>query len=313
MKQFLGAFCLSAIIVWADGHGPAFGYGTAVLGAGDASVETVLMWRSGVWMAGPQISYGLTGNVQVSVSAPFHLDHGEHPVGRFTGMMPGNPEAEALVAWRFHHSLTGVGTRFESTLYVGTSTSTQLPPRADGPPLSRAPGFYFAAATGHISRRYYFWGGAGYEHYASPSSNDHQSDSLLGSLVLGWRPPLWDMDYPKPDLRFFWESAGEWIGYAWRTTPAPAGSLHNHDVIGPLSLPPRVPPNPLPNPSGNFNLPNSGGKGVYSGPTFLLTYRSVAFQGGVLFAVWRDPNGIQPADRLRAVAGFTYFFLRGRK
>ena len=29
------------------------------------------------------------------------------------------------------------------------------------------------------------------------------------------------------------------------------------------SLPTRVPPNPLPNPSGNYNLPNSGGKAVY--------------------------------------------------
>jgi hypothetical protein len=33
----------------------------------------------------------------------------------------------------------------------------------------------------------------------------------------------------------------------------------------------------------------------------------------VLFAVWRDPNGTQPADRLRAVAGLTYYFLKGRK
>ena len=176
MRHLLGTFFLSAIIAWADGHGPAFGFGTAVLGAGDTSVETQYMWRAGVSMFGPRVSYGLTGNTQISVSAPFHLDHGEHPVGRFTSMMPGNPEAEVLAAWRFHHRLTGVGTRWESTLYVGTSISTQLPPRADGPPLGRAPGFYFAAATGHISRKYYVWAGAGYEHYAS-TSIDQQSDS----------------------------------------------------------------------------------------------------------------------------------------
>jgi hypothetical protein len=324
MKHLLGTFFLSALIAWADGHGPAFGFGTAVLGAGDVSVETQYMWRAGVSMFGPEISYGVTGNTQISFSAPFHLDHGDHPTGRFTAMMPGNPEGEVLGAWRFHHRLTGVGTRWESTLYVGTSLSTQLPPRADGPPLGRAPGFYFGAATGHISRTYYVWAGAGYEHYAS-TSDDHQSDSLLGSLVFGWRPPLWDMDYPKPDLRVFWETTGESIGYAWRSTAVSSTSLHSHDLVNAEavldslavtdapSLPTRVPPNPLPNPSGNYNLPNSGGKAVYSGPTLLLTTHGMAFQGGVLFAVWRDPNGTQPPDRLRAVVGVTYFFLKGRK
>jgi len=303
MKHFLYAFCLSAI-AWADGHGPAFGFGTAVLGAGDSSVETAFMWRSGVTMAGPVVSYGVSGDVQISVSAPLHLDHGEHPVGRFTGMMPGNPETEVLGAWRFNHRLTGVGTRFESTLYLGTSVSTQLPPRTDGPPLRRAPGFYVAAATGHISRRYYVWAGAGYEGYVSLDGLDHQGRSLLGSFVLGWRPPLWDMDYPKPDLRFFWESTGEWNGYAFRAAPPPPGSGHSHDVQTAV-----LSPQPL----TAGNQPNSGGKGVFSGPTLLLTYRSIAFQSGVLFAAWRHPNGTQPADRLRAVAGLTYFFFRGRK
>jgi hypothetical protein len=325
LKRLLGTFLLGAVIACADGHGPAFGFGTAVLGAGDTSVETQYMWRDGVSMLGPQITYGLTGNTQISVSAPFHLDHGEHPDGRFTAMMPGNPEVEVLAAWRFHHRLTGVGTRWESTLYMGTSISTQLPPRSDGPPLGRAPGFYLGAATGHISRKYYVWSGAGYEHYAS-TSVDHQSDSLLGSLVFGWRPPFWDMDYPKPDLRVFWESTGEWIGYASRSTPVTSITLHSHDVPDPeavlgslaltsdtASLPTREPPNPLPNPSGNDNLPNSGGKAVYSGPTVLLTMHGMAFQGGILFAVWRDPNGTQPADKIRAIVGVTYFFLKGRK
>lgn len=307
MKHLLYAFCLSAAIAWADGHGPAFGYGTAVLGAGDTSVATAFMWRSGVTMLGPMVSYGVTGDIQLSVSSPFHLDHGEHPVGRFMGTMPGNPEVEVLGAWRFHHRLTGVGTRWESTLYLGTSVSTQLPPRTDGPPLRRAPGFYAAAATGHISRRYYVWAGGGYERYASLDGTDHQGSSLLGSFVLGWRPPLWDMDYPRPDLRFFWESTGEWNGYAWRVAPPPPGSGHSHDVLDTTLRPQPVPPYTV------GNQPNSGGRGVYSGPTLLLTYRSIAFQGGVEFAVWRRPNGTQPADKLRAVAGVAYFFFRGRK
>jgi len=303
MKRILSAFCLSAVCLWADGHGPAFGYATTVLGAGDTSVGTALMWRSGVAMISPLLSYGVTGNFQVSFSAPLDVNYGEHPVGRFTAMMPGNPEAEVLTAWRFHHTLTGVGKRNESTLYLGTSVSTQLPPRADGSPLRRAPGFYAAAATGHISRRYYLWAGAGYEQYVSLDGLDHQSSSLLGSIVVGWRPPLWDKEYPKPDIRFFWESTGERIGSAWRSAAIPAGAGHD----GPVA------PLPGANSSGIIILPDSGGKGVYSGPTFLCTYRSIAFQSGVLFAIWRDPNGIQPADKVRAVVGVTYFFLGGRK
>ena len=261
-----------------------------------------MMWRSGVAMVSPYFSYGLTSDVQLSVSSSFHLNHGEHPVGRFTGMMPGDPETEVLAAWRFHHSLTDVGTRNESTLYLGTSLSTQLPPRADGPALRRAPGFYMAAATGHVSRRYYIWAGAGYERYASLGV-DHPSNSLLGSLVVGWRPSFLNKEYPAADCRFFWETTGEDIDKAWRSAAAPSGPGHHG---APAAL-------PVANSSGIIVLPNSGGKGVYSGPSFLYTYRNIAFQIGVQLPAWRDPNGIQPAEKFRAVAGVSYFFLGGRK
>ena len=173
------------------------------------------MWRSGVAIVSPSFSYGVTGNVQLSVSAPFHLNHGEHPVGRFSALMPGDPEAEVLAAWRFHHSLTGIGTRNES----------------------------------------------------------------------------------------FWESTGERVDSGWRSAEAPAGVGH-HDTPTPSSAPAS---------SGIIVLPNSGGRGVYTGPTFLLTFRNVALQSGVLFAVWSDPNGIQPAEKFRAVVGMSYFLLRGRR
>jgi hypothetical protein len=312
LKFILCALCLSATPVWGDGHGPAFGYSTTVLGVGDSSVETSFTWRSGVAMIGPKFTYGWKENLQVSISAPFHLDHGEHPVGRFTATMPGNPEVEGLLAWRFLHKLTGIGSRNESTAYVGGSALTQLPPRADGPPLGREPGIYAAVATGHISRRYNFWTGAGYQHYGRWSSAqlDHQSDSLLTSLVVGWRPPFLDRDYPKPDLRFFWETTGERIGHAWRgptqtsTAGGGGGGVHIHEAPAPLA--------PL-DPAGVTVLSNSGGTGVYSGPTFLCTYRSMAFQTGVLFPVWDQRNGTQPAEKFRAVVGVSYFFLGRRK
>jgi hypothetical protein len=89
------------------GHGPIFGYSTATLGLGDASVGTEVMWRSGATMIGPEFSYGWKENLQISITAPFHVDHGEHPTGRFIALMPGDPSVEVSF-WRggsFTHPL----------------------------------------------------------------------------------------------------------------------------------------------------------------------------------------------------------------
>lgn len=301
-------FWLSALPLRADGHGPAFGYSTATLPLGVMSVETALMWRSGVWMIGPRLTYGLNPNLQISVSAPFHLNHGEHPTGRFTAMMPGIPEVEMLVGWRFLHSSTGIGTRNEATLYAGGGATTQHLPRADGRPLQREPSIYVAAALGHVARSYDVWAGAGYQRYGQWDSGklDRQSSSFLSSFVAGWRPSFLNKEYPKPDVRFFWETTGEVIGQAQRdpsVITGGGGGGHSHAI--PLAATPTT--------TGAVVLPNSGGTGIFSGATFLVTYRSVAFQGGVLHALWTEPNGVQPTETVRAVVGVTYYFFGGKK
>jgi hypothetical protein len=60
-------------------------------------------------------------------------------------------------------------------------------------------------------------------------------------------------------------------------------------------------------------LPNSGGRGIFSGPTCLVTFRDIGIQGGVIFPVWSQVNGTQPSEGLRAYIGISYFFLKGRK
>jgi hypothetical protein len=42
MKRVFAALCFSALCLWADGHGPAFGFSTATLGAGDSMVGTAM-------------------------------------------------------------------------------------------------------------------------------------------------------------------------------------------------------------------------------------------------------------------------------
>ena len=307
LHLLLLAVAFLALPAWGDAHGPAFGYSTTVLGAGDASVQTIVMRRLGTTMIGPQVSYGLKQNLQLTLSAPFHLNHGEHPVGRFDPTMPGVPAVEGLFAWRFYHKLTGVATRNESTLFGGFSATTQQLPRTDGRPLERAPGLYGAAAAARITRRYYVSAGAGYEYYGTWNSGnlDRQSSTFLSSLVVGWRPPAFDREYPKPDLRFFFETSGDWIGNASRdATPPPGPPQPPHSHVIPAATT---------TPTGAAVLPNSGSNGIFSGPSGLFTYKSMGLQGGVQFAVRDQRNGVQPADRFRVVVGVSYFFLGGRK
>ena len=161
-------------------------------------------------------------------------------MGRFTATMPGEPQAEALVAWRFHHALTGIGTRNESTLYMGVSGTTQTLPRTDGPPLSREPAYYIAAATGHISRSYYVWAGGGYQLYGHwGGSEDHQSNSLLTSVVVGWRPRVLLQRLSQTRCTFFLGDDRRlgWNGASRRNLSHFAGYWWSLPALRPFGLP----------------------------------------------------------------------------
>jgi hypothetical protein len=315
LRRSLGLTLLALFILvpplWGDAHGPAFGYTTTTLGAGDTSIETAVMRRLGTVMIGPVIAYGVRQNLQLSLSAPFNVNQGYHPVGRFDASMPGVPSVECMVAWRFSERLSGVATRTESTFFGGFSGTTQHLLRDDGRPLERAPGLFGAAATSRITRRYYLSAGAGYQYYGAWNSRnlDRESDSFLSDFVIGWRPPAFDRDYPKPDVRFFLETTGDWVGHAERDASQPGGGgpPETHVVSA------RAEAAPSTSPSGVVVLPNSGSNSIYSGPSALVTYKSMGFQGGLQFALRDDRNGVQPAERYRAVVGVTYYFLSGRR
>ena len=297
---------LGPLTVLADSNGPTFGFSTATLGVGDIGVGTEVMWRAGTTMLAPQFMYGWKPNLQISISGPFHLDHGDHPTGRFMADTPGDPSIEGMLGWRFYHSANAVGSRNEATLYGGFSALTQRVPRADGPSLARQPGVFGGLAVGHVTHTYDVWIGGGYQHYArwTSDANDHQSDSLLSSFVLGWRPAFINGDQ-KPDIRVFWETTAEKVGLAKRDTADLNSGSDGHDHGG--TTPPPADAN------GIVTLPASGGTGVFSGPTFLVTYKSMSFQGGVLLPLLDEPNGGLKHERYRAAVGFTYYFLGHRR
>ena len=262
----------------AQGHGPVFGLSTPTLGAGAWSVDMTMMGRitdgGDMLMLRPLVSYGLTEDFQLSGSFPMPLyrREGLRPV-RATTRMPATSDVEVTLGWRFHRRGTAVGTRFESTAYV----SFDYPTEATTGGLRTAPGITAAAVTGYASRSVYVWAGGLYRRYLSPSgpTTDHVGDLAMYSLVLGYRPPLFRQDFPKPDWRIFLEAIGEWSA---------------RDILS------------------GADVADTGGHRVFLAPTLLGLYGAWGVAGGPAFPVYTNPNGPQPREKVRWVFNFIMWF-----
>ena len=262
----------------AQGHGPPYSLSTPTLAKGGWSLDIAVMGRvvgdNTVAMTRSMLSYGVTEDLQVSVSLPLRLyvPEGVPPV-RGMSRMPMSPDVEVLVGWRFHRQGMAVGRRLESTAYVGLDYPTDAV-RAGA---RTAPGWYGALVTGYASRSWYAWAGGLYRRYMTPvgPTADHPGDVAMYSLVIGYRPPPFQHDYPRPDWRVFVEAVGE---YAAR------------DVIGGVAR------------------PNTGGHQIFVGPTVLGLYGTWGISAGPVFAVYRRLNGTQPRDKLRLIVNTTFWF-----
>ena len=260
----------------ASGHGPVFGAATPTLGKGGWSFDQA-------WMAqmtdsadtGSQlrsmIGFGITEKLQITASVPVPLGGGHAmPSGRMMAMMSGNRDVEALLGWRFQARPVGKGARLESTIYVGGL----VPVDSRRGSVAASPGGYVSLASGYASRSHYFWAGASHQRNAT-RSGDRQGTVTSYSLVYGYRPPAWRLEYPKPDLRFFVEAVGD------RTSR----SLHRGRLMN-----------------------DSGGHVFLVGPTLLLLYKAYGIGGGVMLPVYQRASTMQPKERLRAGVNFSYFF-----
>ncbi len=262
----------------AQAHGPTYGLATPTLGKGGWSLDLAIMGRAvgskSVAMTRPMLSYGVTEDLQVSVSLPMRVYVPEGvPPAHGMSRMPMSPDIELLVGWRFHRRGTAVGTRFESTAYAGFDYPTDAV-RAGA---RTAPGLYGALVTGYASRRWYAWIGGLYRRYMTPvgPTADHPGDVAMYSVVLGYRPPPFQRDYPRPDWRVFVEAVGE---YAAR------------DMIA------------------GVEGPNTGSHQIFVGPTLLGLYGSWGVSGGPVFPVHQRLNGTQPRDKLRLIVNTTFWF-----
>ncbi|HJR61187.1 MAG TPA: hypothetical protein VJ813_17375 [Vicinamibacterales bacterium] len=269
------AILLASTSAIASGHGPLFGAATPVLGKGGWSLDAALMGRrtddGTAQTLRTMIGFGITQDLQISASLPFDIGtHPRLPGGRMMASMSSNREFEVLGAWRAHTRPVGIGGRFETTVFGGLTTP--LGDDHHGGPLS--PSFSLSAASGLASRAHYFWLGAGHQRYLD-DEGFRPSHVTSASVVYGYRPPAWRVDYPKPDVRLFVEVVGERLGRA-RISGADASA--------------------------------SGGTAVFAGPSVLALYKAYALEAGVQFPLYRNMRPGEPEERLRFGVNVAYFF-----
>lgn len=257
------------------GHGPVFGLATPTLpkGAWNGDVTLMSVARGGkrALMARQTLRYGLTADLQLSLSIPEMLARiSSPPHTRIGTMMGGMGDLEALALWRFHKRYPGVGQRIESTLLV----SALVPIVAERSGVQVGSGGHAAVVTGYASRSVYAWGGLGAQAYLA-RNGDRLASLAYASAVVAYRPPFFQADYPKPDVRFFVEALAEVVG--------------RDRIAGEI-------------------VAASGGERVLVGPSVLGLYRAWGFGAGVLFPVYQRLNGSQPREGARLAANFSYWF-----
>lgn len=271
---------LAAPAARANGHGPVYGLATPTLGEGGWSLDVAAMGKLGGGdddrvMLRPMVGYGITPDLQLSLSIPVPLYSraGSVPAPRMMAMMPAPPDDEVLLAWRFARKDNAVGSRIESTAILGADYPTD--DMRGG--VQTSPGIVAGAVTGYASRSIYLWAGVLYRRYMSPTGGtaDHVGDLIQYSLVVGYRPPVFRRDYPAPDWRVFVEAVGE---YAF-------ADEHAGQV-----------------------LPDTGGDRIFVGPTLLGLYGAWGISGGPMFPVYQRLNGDQPREKVRLAVDFTYWF-----
>ena len=256
------------------GHGPVFGLATPTLPEGAWNADFTLMSAARGGRAvtiRETVRYGLTPNVQLNVSVPQRIESSGAPLRTRIGtMMGGMGDAELSVFWRPHVRYPGVGRRFESTV-IFSGLYRVAGRRAD---VDTAAGFHAAAVTGYASRAIYAWGGGGYQHYFE-KGGDRPGDLRYLSVVFGWRPPIFQRDYPKPDWRMFVESLAEFVG---------------HDQ------------------SGGVEIEASGGERVFVGPTVLGLYGKWGVGAGAIFPVYQNHRDDLASEEVRYTVNVSYWF-----
>jgi len=268
----LPALLAIALPAFAAGHGPVFGLATPTNSQAEWSFDFGVVGRNTPLdtevEARSMLTYGFTPHLQWSLVVPGFLNTIAAPPTRNMG-----GDLESNVGWRFLHNAKAVGTRLESTAYLGMVVpGMQRMPGMLGM-LHRAPGVNSALATGLASRSHYLWGGAQYTRFAT-REGDRRPAVFDYSLVYGYRPRALRKEYEFWDWRVFAEMTGEVWDHAEKS---------------------------------GLVMPGTSGQQLFLGPTTLGIYKSFAIEGGVQFPIFRDVSPVYPRERLRFAINISYF------
>ncbi|WP_330970765.1 hypothetical protein, partial [Lysobacter sp. A3-1-A15] len=116
----------------------------------DTGFMRVETQAGGAWRAREMLGYGITEDLQVTLTAPIGDRDGVPGMANTRGgAMMGAPDAvEASMLWRFHRNAPAVGVRRESSLLVGLADGAEL--GASG--METGPTLHAAVVTGFASR-----------------------------------------------------------------------------------------------------------------------------------------------------------------
>ncbi len=270
---FAAAIAMAQLVSAAD-HGPVFGLATPTNPKGGWSLDLGVNGRNRAASAlEAEITYGVTPNLKLAVSGPVVFRADPFPRSSVTMTTPISGDFSGLAWWRFQRK-DYAGKRIESTAVAGVLVPGPQQETGLYRGLNSGTGYLVGAVTGVASRSNYLWVGASYQRYTE-SRGDRRPDLLSYTGVYGYRPLSWRTDYPRWDWRVFGEFTGE------RT-----GALQRRSA----------------------ELPGSGAKQMFLGPSLLGVYRAIGIEAGVQFPIYRDVGPLYPKERYRFALNFAYFF-----
>jgi hypothetical protein len=255
-------------------HGPVFGLATPTNPQGGWSFDLGVNGRGGTTSTlEAELTYGLTQNLKLAVSGPVVFQPDAYPRSSVTTNTPISGDFSGLAWWRFQRK-DFAGKRVESTAVAGVLVPGPQQETGLYRGLNSGPGYLVGGVTGVASRSQYVWAGASYQRYAE-SKGDRRPDLLSYTAVYGYRPLAWRTDYPRWDWRVFGEFTGERTGTLQRQ---------------------------------NLEVPGSGAKQMFLGPSLLGVYRAIGIEAGMQFPIYRDTGPLYPRERYRFAINFAYFF-----
>ncbi|HEX4772928.1 MAG TPA: hypothetical protein VH351_18990 [Bryobacteraceae bacterium] len=258
-------------------HGPVFGLATPTNPQGGWSFDVGVNGRGGSGGISStletELTYGLTQNVKLAVSAPIVFQPDPYPRSSVTTNTPISGDFSGLTWWRFQKK-DFKGKRVESTAVGGILVPGPQQETGVYRDLNSGVGYLVGAVTGIASRSQYVWVGASYQRYAD-SKGDRRPDLLSYTAVYGYRPLSWRTDYPRWDWRIFGEFTGERAGTIQRQM---------------------------------MELPGSQVNQMFFGPSLLGVYRAIGIEAGMQFPIYRDAPPLFPKERYRFALNFAYFF-----